>query len=168
MGVCMNKNCSASDVLYISNSLNDFFNGTSEILSIKESANMQETISIFQIIILSILALFLLCRIGMTVKKKKPIASENAKLKSILWELSFGASIEALFEKRSSNERIKIFSGLKVLSFIGIVICNTSIMLTRTPTQPFLKKDNPIFFFIYSHLNTHSSIILIEILPLTH
>jgi hypothetical protein len=60
----------------------------------------------------------------------------HRKVEAILNEFTLDSPMRVLVERTSNNDRIKVFTGLKVFSLIGMIISNTCFVVFVTPAEP--------------------------------
>jgi hypothetical protein len=138
-GVCFNRICSSSDLLYVMGSFEEYFKlpfTFNHVFSLNEIKPKYDAVTIIVLATLSILFLLsIVCSLVDLLHKKQIIKTNPWKIIDIFSVLTTLRLISSKSDR--TTERVKTFSGIKTFCLMGIMITNLGIVTYKAPTTSF-------------------------------
>lgn len=147
-GFCYNKACKSNDLNYVLLSASQYVPLPFEIDRVTSPADVLPHHDALSILVLCVLGLlFLLCIMSSLLKiyfkrikyKKEHLVIECFSLQNTIRMLSYN--------RNNLYDEIRVFSGVKFISFMGIVLSHMLILLMRAPSTQFRKNSQIQIFY---------------------
>ena len=153
-GFCFNKNCSSNDLNYGLASASNYYSFPFEIDRVTSPADVTPRWDAITVIVLAFIAMLIIACLVSTLLKIYFKKIKYKKEHLLIECFSLQNTIRLLFYKHNNlYDEIRVFSGVKFISFMGIVLSHMLILLMRAPSTQFKENSQiqllyPLFYSI--------------------